>query len=277
MTHSRSSSNVTDAPRSASGFIWRMKHRSDSHLRSVNCFSATAMPACTSQWSYRVAGRVRKITSHQILIFTSFKRSSLMTDSTPPRFETAGGDEKERNHEARNTARCHCMFLCRGAGRRRVRRRIRESRQSQRQSVRNCRLACLSVLPAKRRAPCDEGVLGVARARPVTSARSRPRTSMRSRSARGSSMPRPLISSTLHAGQRRRPRPARARQQRRIRPLSPQSCDGYRTLHVLGWDREVHVLQCQRRSVAAYGRSQLALGRDVQLRSARLNRDLALH
>ena len=60
--------------------------------------------------------------------------------------------------------------------------------------VRNCRLACLSVLPAKRRAPCDQGVLGRTTARPVTSARSRPRTSMRSRSARGSSMPRRLIS-----------------------------------------------------------------------------------
>ena len=79
----------------------------------------------------------RPPSSHQILIFTSFTRSSLMTDSTQPRFETAGGDEKERNHETRNTARCHCMFLCRGAGRRRVRRRIRESRQSQRQSVRS--------------------------------------------------------------------------------------------------------------------------------------------
>jgi hypothetical protein len=53
--------------------------------------------------------------SHQILIFTSFKRSSLMTDSPQPRFETAGGDEKERNHESRNSACCHCMFLCRGA------------------------------------------------------------------------------------------------------------------------------------------------------------------
>ena len=118
-----------------------------------------------------------------------------MTDSTPPRFETAGGDEKERNHESRNRARCHCMFLCRGAGRRRVRRRIRESRQSQRQS---CRLqsggAASASFPRSGELHVTKECSTMTTARPVTSARSRPRTSMRSRSARGSSMPRPLIS-----------------------------------------------------------------------------------
>ena len=50
--------------------------------------------------------------------------------------------------------------LCRGAGRGRVCRGIRESRQSQRQSCRLQSGGDVSVLPAKRRAPCDQGVLG---------------------------------------------------------------------------------------------------------------------
>jgi hypothetical protein len=37
----------------------------------------------------------RRGVSHQILIFASFKRSSLMTDSTLPRLETAGDEGEE--------------------------------------------------------------------------------------------------------------------------------------------------------------------------------------
>src|SRR5262249_36588435 len=55
-----------------------------------------------------------------------------------------------------------------------------------------------------------------------------------------------------------------------VRPLSPESCDGYRTLHFLWWDREVHALPRERERFVP-GRAQLCVGWNVQLRSARLN------
>ena len=135
--------------------------------------------------------------------------------------------------------------------------------------------ASVSASSAKRRSPCDEGVLGVHGPAGSFCTITSSNVDAIEVGSRVIYRPGGRHSGRL-AGQRRRPRlpgPGNNRafghctlDLRRSRPV-----------HVLGRDREVHRVPCPCRCLAAVGRGRrLALGRDVQLQSARLSRELFL-